>query len=341
MSSNRNMRKPALCMAIGLCLASMAPCAGVRAERHRCGRRPRRPPGPSHGHQPRDRFNPHGDGRCRRQLPLPLPARRLHPAVGSDGQAATGCRQRGAGRHHHGEPGGAGAATSRGQVVGSRVINRSTCVPRKSATNITREEIARLPVDQNLGSVALLAPGVVKGARQFGGITFGGSSVAENSYYINGLNVTDLYSRHGFSEAPFDFYQEFQVKTGGYSVEFGRTTGGVDQRRDPFGQQRVQVGAELTLEPRALAGVREGSVLQRRRYPSLIAQSRRQLARPRLDVWASGALDQGSPVLLRDVRGARLQAEQYRRRRRGLTPGRFRRRFWGGTLDWNITDSNS
>ena len=97
----------------------------------------------------------------------------------------------------------------------------------ETATNISREELARLPVDQDVTSVALLAPGVNKGTAGFGGITFGGSSVAENSYYVNGLNVTDFYNRNGFSEAPFAFYQEFQVKTGGYSVEFGRSTGGV------------------------------------------------------------------------------------------------------------------
>ena len=33
-----------------------------------------------------------------------------------------------------------------------------------------------------------------------------------------------VYTRQGFSTAPFAFFKEFQVKTGGYSVEFGRTT---------------------------------------------------------------------------------------------------------------------
>src|SRR3546814_8414578 len=84
-----------------------------------------------------------------------------------------------------------------------------------------------MPVERNVSSVALLAPGVAGGSAGFGGISFGGSSVAENAFYINGLNVTDFYNRVGFSEAPFDFYEEFQVKTGGYSVEFGRTTDGV------------------------------------------------------------------------------------------------------------------
>jgi hypothetical protein len=83
----------------------------------------------------------------------------------------------------------------------------------ESATNIRRDEIARLPVDQSLGSIALLAPGVVSSGATFGGLTFGGSSVAENAVYINGLNVTDPYRRQGFSSVPFGFYEEFQIKT--------------------------------------------------------------------------------------------------------------------------------
>ena len=94
------------------------------------------------------------------------------------------------------------------QVVGSRVVNRVDVRSTESATNITREEWARLPVAQSLSSVALLAPGVVTGNSSFGGISFGGSSVAENSIFINGLNVTDFYRRQSFSTAPFAFFQE-------------------------------------------------------------------------------------------------------------------------------------
>ena len=101
------------------------------------------------------------------------------------------------------------------QVVGSRVINRVDVRSTESATNINRQELSRLPVDQSLSSVALLAPGVINSGATFGGLSFGGSSVAENAVYINGLNVTDPYRRQGFSSVPFGFYEEFQVKTGG------------------------------------------------------------------------------------------------------------------------------
>src|SRR5690606_48644 len=109
-------------------------------------------------------------------------------------------------------------------VVGSRLVNRVDVRSTESATNITREEWARLPVEQSLSSVALLAPGVQAGNSSFGGLSFGGSSVAENAIFVNGLNVTDIYDRQGFSTPPFGFFQEFQVKTGGYSAEFGRST---------------------------------------------------------------------------------------------------------------------
>jgi outer membrane receptor protein involved in Fe transport len=75
--------------------------------------------------------------------------------------------------------------------------------------------------------------------------------VAENAVFINGLNVTDMYTRRGFSTAPFAFFKEFQVKTGGYSVEFGRSTGGVINAVTRSGSNEFEGGVEVTAEPRA------------------------------------------------------------------------------------------
>jgi hypothetical protein len=63
----------------------------------------------------------------------------------------------------------------------------------ESNTVFTQEQIRNLPVARDVNSVALLAPGVVKGDTGLGagGIpSFGGASVAENGYYINGFDVT-------------------------------------------------------------------------------------------------------------------------------------------------------
>ena len=77
----------------------------------------------------------------------------------------------------------------------------------------------------------------------------GGSSIAENTVYINGLNVTDFYNRVGSSSVPYAFYKEFQVKTGGYSVEFGRTTGGVINAVTRSGTNEFEYGTEVAWEP--------------------------------------------------------------------------------------------
>src|SRR5699024_3125015 len=137
---------------------------------------------------------------------------------------------------------------------------------------------------------AMLAPGVVSGKSSLGsqGISFGGSSVAENSVYIDGLNVTDFYNRVGFSSAPFAFFQEFQVKTGGYSVEYGRTTGGVINAVTRSGTNDFHAGAEMTVEPSAWQSSAKDYYLSNG-DPYIIA-SRDGGTHNKLNVWGSGAI---------------------------------------------------
>lgn len=91
------------------------------------------------------------------------------------------------------------------------------------------EELSRnIPVARDANSIALLAPGVTASDTAFGNIpTIGGSSAGENTYFINGLNITKFRDFTGSSIVPFEFYQTLETKTGGYQAEFGRGTGGV------------------------------------------------------------------------------------------------------------------
>src|SRR5690606_16223735 len=98
----------------------------------------------------------------------------------------------------------------------------------ESTTILTEQQIDRLPVSRTTTDVALLAPGTVRGDSRFGNLaSFGGASVAENVYYINGFNVTNIVTGTAFNQLPFEAVSEFQVKTGGYGAEFGRSLGGV------------------------------------------------------------------------------------------------------------------
>ncbi|MBU8976189.1 TonB-dependent receptor [Lysobacter sp. MMG2] len=224
------------------------------------------------------------------------------------------------------------------QVVGSRIVPMVDVTSTETSMTLTRTEVARLPVDRDLASVALLAPGVTKGEASFGGISFGGSSVAENAFYINGLNVTDFYNRNGFSEAPFSFYKEFQVKTGGYSVEFGRTTGGVVNTVARSGSNDFHAGAELSFEPRAWQSSAKD------KYDAdgdlYLAQSQDDYSDTRLDVWASGALIKDKLFFfglyeLRDYEPTNTDDLG-----RTITKNNSGNGFWGGTLDWYVTDNN-
>ncbi len=80
----------------------------------------------------------------------------------------------------------------------------------EKSTVLTATEVEQLPVSRNIESVALLIPGTMFGDVAFGYlVSFSGSSVAENVYYINGMNVTDFRRGLGGSAIPSEFFDQF------------------------------------------------------------------------------------------------------------------------------------
>lgn len=98
-----------------------------------------------------------------------------------------------------------------------------------------REALRTQPIGRSIEAVTLLAPTSVQADSNFAiaaptrntNVTIGGSSPAENAFYINGLNITNFDTYLGSATVPFDFFQSVDVKTGGYPAEYGRATGGV------------------------------------------------------------------------------------------------------------------
>jgi outer membrane receptor protein involved in Fe transport len=115
----------------------------------------------------------------------------------------------------------------------------------------------QMPIARTITALTLLAPGVVTGSSsddaKFNGLpSVGGSSVAENAYYINGLNITDFNTYLGSAPVPFDFYKTVEVKTGGYPAEFGRATGGVINAVTKSGGNDFHVALHGNWEPSGL-----------------------------------------------------------------------------------------
>ena len=101
-------------------------------------------------------------------------------------------------------------------TVRAGTINPVDVSSVESATVLSAQQIASIPVARDATSVALLAPGTVRGDAAFGNLaSFGGSSVAENAYYVNGFNITNSFNNLAFAQIPFEAIAEQQVKTGG------------------------------------------------------------------------------------------------------------------------------
>ena len=343
MSSTRNLRKSVLCMAMGACLASLAAgpvlaqaVTGAVGGRAEAGAQVA-VTNAATGLTRSVTVNPDGSYRIS-QLPVgdySLQVSRGGQAVGAP--VAIGVSLGGTTTVNLGNEGNVSNLATV-QVVGARVINRVDVHSTESSTNVTRQELARLPVDQGLGSVALLAPGVVATGATFGGLTFGGSTVAENVIYINGMDVTDPYRRQGYSSVPFAFYEEFQIKTGGYSAEFGRSTGGVINAVTRSGGNDFHAGVQVTLEPAAFAAPardhfhKDGTIDERDRT------SRDGGPFYKTNLWASGALVKDKLFFfgMYEIRASNPRDID-------TTQAWYTHSnndFWGGKLDWHITDNH-
>lgn len=117
----------------------------------------------------------------------------------------------------------------------------------KNQTNITSELIERLPLGTSFTSALKVSPGT-NFSSLTGGFSVDGATKAENSFVIDGQEVTSY--RYGTLDSvnavPTALVKEVQVKTGGFEAEHGGASGGVitvvtksgtDEMHGEFGTQ--------------------------------------------------------------------------------------------------------
>src|SRR5215469_4852118 len=129
-----------------------------------------------------------------------------------------------------------------------------------SRTVITSQDLERLPLGRSAEAIALLAPGVVQGSGYFTGqsagsstVSFGGSGVSENAYYINGYNTTDPLKNLGGIGLPYGAIDQQEIYTGGYSAMYGRSDGGVISQVGKRGNNEWHFGGQVLWSPKFLA----------------------------------------------------------------------------------------
>ena len=92
--------------------------------------------------------------------------------------------------------------------------------------SLRQDTIDLLPKGRDFTSLVSQAPGANQEPK-LGGISIDGSSASENRFVINGIETTDLITGLSGHNVLPEFVDEIQVKSSGYTAEYGGSTGGV------------------------------------------------------------------------------------------------------------------
>lgn len=228
-------------------------------------------------------------------------------------------------------------------VIGSGAVNPIDVSSVESTTILTAEQVAKIPVPRNATSVALLAPGTVRGATAagFGALpSFGGSSVAENQYYVNGFNITNTFKNLAFAQVPFEGIAESQVKTGGYGAEFGRSTGGVINMITKRGTNEFHAGGNVFWSPESLQEASPDLFYNDGLWVSNNSRDKGWEATAAL--WASGALIKDRLFAYGLIQYGKTQSDSFTSRFGNTNlDSRSKRPQYLAKIDWSITDNHS
>ena len=235
-------------------------------------------------------------------------------------------------------------------VTGVRVVNPIDVSSVESVTILSADMLEKIPVARDLTSAALLAPGTVRGDVAFenGNLaSFGGASVAENAYYVNGFNVTNSFRNLNFSKIPFEAIAEQQVKTGGYGAEFGRSLGGVVSQTTKRGTNEFQSGSSVYFQPGSMRAktrnVNHSNPLEPSSFGTVRSiNAEEETSEWIANFWASGAIVKDKLFAFALVGYSQHEEERWGAvTQRNNTSDSTETPQWLLKLDWNINDSNT
>jgi len=95
-----------------------------------------------------------------------------------------------------------------------------------SEMTLLKEEIETLPRGRDFTSLVALMPSV-NNEKWLSGISVDGASGAENQFYVDGMDTTELYYGTSGMSVAYDFVEDVHINTSGYQAEFEGAMGGV------------------------------------------------------------------------------------------------------------------
>ncbi|GAB3373506.1 TonB-dependent receptor [Massilia agri] len=231
-------------------------------------------------------------------------------------------------------------------VVVTGRLQRIDVKSPESSMVLNEAAIDRIPVARDVTAVALLAPGATRGDPRIGSTTLragnvpslGGASPAENVYYINGFNVTNMLNGVAFNQVPFEAIAQQQVKTGGYGPEYGRSLGGVLSVTTKRGTNEWKGGANVIWSP---VDLRAKEVYAERGASSgnwVTSERPGGLDDLQANLWLGGPVVEDKLFVFGLVQGADIEQNTFgssvQTQYKTSTPRYLLK------ADWNITDKN-
>ncbi len=130
------------------------------------------------------------------------------------------------------------------------------------SNSVNSERIGLLPKGENFTTILKVIPGTRPEAKS-GGFTIDGASGAENTFVVDGQEVTNYRNAglNGNQNIPFALVQEVQVKSSGFNAEYGGATGGVINVVTKGGNNDFHGDFGTAFEPSALQGGNRPSLL--------------------------------------------------------------------------------
>ncbi len=109
------------------------------------------------------------------------------------------------------------------------VVGQSPLIDVKSTTKgmtLSKEMFELLPKGRNFDTLVTAVPGV-NNEPWLGGVSVDGASAAENMYFVDGTDITQIDRGRAGQSAAFEFVDEVQIVASGYEAEYGGALGGV------------------------------------------------------------------------------------------------------------------
>jgi hypothetical protein len=138
-----------------------------------------------------------------------------------------------------------------------------------SSLRLSARQLDEIPVSRDFRQIALLTPTSVPSylGRAGGvpdGINIGGATGIENAYYLDGINITDVFHGGAGLSLPYNFIEQIEIRTGGSTAEDAQALGGVVNVVTPTLGERLQGSVfafysadELSTNSKALLGSTE------------------------------------------------------------------------------------